>query len=87
MPTYDFRCPACEMTFEERRSFARADDPAVCPCCGDDHASKVIAAAAFYSPGSAARALLDPGARQKATAVPHPAACPCCSPRQSAVEA
>ena len=41
MPTYDFRCPGCETTFEERRSFARADDPAVCPCCGDDHATKV----------------------------------------------
>ena len=87
MPTYDFRCQNCDSTFEERRSFARADDPAVCPCCGDDHATKVIAVAEFFSPGSAAKAMLDPGARQKATGTPHPASCPCCSPRRLAAEA
>ena len=80
MPTYDFRCPSCESTFEERRSFARANEPAVCPCCGDDHAAKMIANVTFYSPGSAARAMLDPVSRQKAGAAPHAASCPCCSP-------
>jgi putative FmdB family regulatory protein len=87
MPTYDFRCPSCETNFEERRSFARADDPAVCPCCGDDHASKVIGVAEFFSPGSAAKALLDPGSRQKATGAPHPASCPCCSPKRTVTPA
>ncbi len=82
MPTYDFRCPGCATTFEERRSFAHADDPAICPCCGGDHATKVIAVAEFYSPGSAAKSLLDPGARQKASAAPHAAGCPCCSPKR-----
>ena len=87
MPTYDFRCPTCEATFEERRSFARADDPAVCPGSGDDHAAHVIAVAQFFSPGSAAKSLLDPGARQNATAAPHAAGCPCCSPKRSATPA
>jgi putative FmdB family regulatory protein len=87
MPTYDFRCPSCESTFEERRSFSRADEPAVCPRCGDDHGAKVIAKVAFYSPGSAAKSLLDPGSRQTATATPHSASCPCCSPKRPATPA
>jgi len=87
MPTYDFRCPACESTFEERRSFARADEPAVCPSCGGDHAAKVIGNVQFYSPGSAAKAMLDPGSRQTATAAPHTSGCPCCSPKRSVTPA
>lgn len=82
MPTYDFSCPSCETTFEERRSFARADDPAICPTCGGNHAAKVISVAEFYSPGSAAKSLLDPGSRKTATAAPHSAGCPCCSPKR-----
>jgi putative FmdB family regulatory protein len=87
MPTYDFRCPSCASLFEERRSFARADDPAVCPSCGSDLAAKVISVAAFYSPGSAAKSLLDPGARQTASSAPHAAGCPCCSPKRSVPQA
>jgi putative FmdB family regulatory protein len=87
MPTYDFRCPTCATLFEERRSFARADEPAVCPSCGSDRAAKVISVAEFYSPGSAAKSLLDPGSRQKATAAPHAAGCPCCAPRPKATPA
>ena len=59
MPTYDFHCPACAATFEEKRSFARADEPAVCPQCGDTHAAKTISSVQFFSPGSAAKALLE----------------------------
>jgi putative FmdB family regulatory protein len=84
MPTYAFTCPRCAAEFDEKRSFARADDPAICPICGDDHATKVISSIAFYSPGTAAKSLLDPGARQKAKApasTAHAAGCPCCSPR------
>ena len=85
MPTYDFHCPSCESSFEERRSFARSDEPATCPTCGDAHAAKVISTVSFYSPGSAAKALLDPGSRQKASAAaPHATGCPCCSPRKPA---
>jgi putative FmdB family regulatory protein len=86
MPTYDFQCPSCSDTFEEKRSFARADEPAICPSCGNDHAAKIISTVSFYSPGSAAKSLLDPGARQKATApapADHAMGCPCCSPRRS----
>ena len=84
MPTYDFHCPSCESSFEERRSFSRSDDPAVCPSCGDNHAAKVISTVQFYSPGSAAKSLLDPGSRQKGTSAPstHASGCPCCSPRK-----
>ena len=88
MPTYDFRCPSCETTFEERRSFSRSDDPAICPTCGGNHAAKVISVAEFYSPGSAAKSLLDPGARKTATApAPHATGCPCCSPKRTATPA
>ncbi|MBM3805251.1 MAG: zinc ribbon domain-containing protein [Actinobacteria bacterium] len=31
MPTYEFRCRECEQVFEERRSMAQANEPAVCP--------------------------------------------------------
>jgi putative FmdB family regulatory protein len=85
MPTYDFRCPTCATTFEEKRSFARADDPATCPTCGGDRAAKVIGLAEFYSPGAAAKSLLDPGSRRKASApAAHAAGCPCCAPRKPA---
>jgi putative FmdB family regulatory protein len=87
MPTYDFHCRSCAVTFEEKRTFAHADNPAICPHCGDDHAAKVISTVAFYSPGSAAKALLDPGARKTASApAPHAAGCPCCSPRRPQVK-
>lgn len=33
MPIYDFICEDCG-PFEQRRSFAEADDPPVCPSCG-----------------------------------------------------
>ncbi|MFM7069789.1 MAG: FmdB family zinc ribbon protein [Actinomycetes bacterium] len=31
MPTYEFRCPTCETTFEEQRPMAASGDPATCP--------------------------------------------------------
>ena len=55
MPTYDFQCPSCSVTFEEKRMFAHADDPAVCPQCGNNHAAKVISTVAFYSPAQLPR--------------------------------
>ncbi|HRA48954.1 MAG TPA: zinc ribbon domain-containing protein [Thermomicrobiales bacterium] len=85
MPTYAFACPNCATEFDEKRSFAHADDPATCPICGDSHTTKVISTIAFYSPGSAAKALLDPGARKTASAPApstHASGCPCCSPRR-----
>lgn len=86
MPTYAFACPSCQTAFDEKRSFAQSDDPATCPSCGDVNASKVISSIAFYSPGTAAKSLLDPGSRQKASAPApsaHTAGCPCCTPRRA----
>lgn len=31
MPRYDYRCLTCDTVFEERRTMAAADDPAICP--------------------------------------------------------
>ena len=31
MPTYDFKCPDCDLVFEAVRSFAQAAVPAPCP--------------------------------------------------------
>lgn len=36
MPTYQFRCRACEDTFEVRRPMSESGDPAVCPSGHDD---------------------------------------------------
>lgn len=84
MPTYAFRCPACATHFEERRSFARSDEPATCPACGSADASKVLSAPSFFSAGVATKALLDnvssgrAAAPKPAAVAPHPADCPCC---------
>jgi putative FmdB family regulatory protein len=79
MPTYQFRCPDCAVLFEEKRAFARADEPAICPGCGSARPSKVFASAMFYAPGSAAKAMLEPGAKKASAPVSHGAGCPCCS--------
>ena len=85
MPTYQFACPTCETTFEEKRSFSRSDDPAVCPSCRCGGAEKVIGTAMFFSPGSAAKSLLEPKPAARASAA-HTSGCPCCSvPRHTSV--
>ncbi len=35
MPNYEFLCEDCG-SFEERRSLAEADDPMMCPSCGEE---------------------------------------------------
>lgn len=86
MPTYQFRCPVCAEVFDEKRGFARADDPARCPSCGSDGASKLFASAMFFSPGSAAKAILEPKAPSRAVPVAagHGSDCPCCGGRRPA---
>ena len=85
MPTYQFACPTCESTFEEKRSFSRSDDPAVCPSCQCAGAEKVIGTAMFFSPGSAAKSLLEP--KPAARAAAHTSGCPCCSvPRRATAD-
>ncbi|MGI8478051.1 MAG: FmdB family zinc ribbon protein [Thermomicrobiales bacterium] len=86
MPTYQFRCPGCGATFEERRGFARADEAARCPECAGERAVKVIGSALFFSPGSAAKAMLAPRVATRpmpATPDAHDSGCPCCSGRRA----
>ncbi len=84
MPRYQFACPSCETTFEEKRSFARSDDPAACPACAALTTEKVIGTAMFYAPGSAAKAMLDPKPSARPVPTAHPGGCPCCSGRSGA---
>ena len=78
MPLYKFRCPDCATLFEEKRSFARSDDPALCPTCGGRQTAKVFASAMFYTPGMAARGMLEPKTAFKNVPAGHSAGCPCC---------
>jgi putative FmdB family regulatory protein len=41
MPTYEFRCPTCETTFEEQRPMAQSGDPATCPA-GHEGARRLL---------------------------------------------
>lgn len=81
MPRYQFACPSCGTTFEEKRSFSRSDDPATCPSCATLSTEKVIGVAMFYAPGSAAKALLDPKPTSTGVPMAHASGCPCCAPR------
>ena len=42
MPWYDFRCTECNTVFEEKRSFVRANEPAVCPQCFSRQTDKML---------------------------------------------
>ena len=42
MPLYDFRCPACQTTFEQRVSLAALGQPVACPHCGTATAERLI---------------------------------------------
>lgn len=81
MPRYEFECPDCEIRFEEKRTFARADDPAICPLCHGSRATKTLNAAPFYTRGAAAQVLLEPRPVTKNVPMAHGSGCPCCSGR------
>ena len=81
MPTYQFRCPECSTSFEEKRTFARAADPAKCPTCQGERAAKVFSSAMFFAPGSAAKAMLEPKTPAKRVPMAHGSDCPCCGGR------
>ncbi len=84
MPTYAFACPTCATSFEEKRSFARATEPANCPSC-DGEGRRVFSAVPFYRPGEAAKALLNGGGAANTTTATdqgnHSVGCPCCGGR------
>ena len=47
MPKYTFQCRTCNTTFEEKRPFAHASDPATCPTCDSDNTKKLLNAVSF----------------------------------------
>jgi len=49
MPLYEFRCRSCDITFEERRAMANANDPATCP---EGHADAIRLLSVFASVGA-----------------------------------
>ena len=83
MPTYAFRCPDCGGSFDERRTFARSDDPVTCPACGGNGAVRQLGTPMVFRKGVAARALLEAAGRAPVAAPPtaHASDCPCCSAR------
>lgn len=81
MPRYEFRCPDCATRFEEKRSFARADDPAVCPDCAGVARERVLSMPMFFTATSGAAALdrMEAAASRPSPAHRHAAGCSCCS--------
>lgn len=49
MPRYDYRCEACESTFEIKESMSEHDSERrpECPCCGDRETRRVFSS--FYT--------------------------------------
>lgn len=45
MPIFEYRCPACEHTFEE---LVRKDETVPCPKCGDKKPEKLMSATAGH---------------------------------------
>lgn len=41
MPTYEYRCRTCDVTFEEHRPMSASGDPATCPA-GHPDARRVL---------------------------------------------
>lgn len=50
MPAYDYRCPACETTFEVTRSISDTS-PQECPTCGT-HSKRLFSAVGIVFKGS-----------------------------------
>jgi putative FmdB family regulatory protein len=47
MPRYQFICLDCDESFEEKRPFAQASDPATCPACQSEQTRKLLSVVAF----------------------------------------
>ena len=58
MPTYEFRCRACDDTFEVRRPMSESGDPAACP---DGHGDTVRLLSVFARTGAAPAEMASPG--------------------------
>ncbi len=55
MPLYEYRCDACDQTFEELRSSSEADAAIECPSCESRRTARKLSrfASGAGSPGSA----------------------------------
>ncbi|MFQ5854616.1 MAG: zinc ribbon domain-containing protein [Anaerolineae bacterium] len=42
MPIYEYHCPDCDTTFEQRRMFSQADDPLSCPQCESPNTERLL---------------------------------------------
>jgi len=42
MPIYEYHCPDCDATFEQRRRFGQADDPLSCPQCESPRPNRLL---------------------------------------------
>lgn len=49
MPLYAFICRDCQTSFEEKRPFARAGDPAACPTCNSANTRKQLGMVALHT--------------------------------------
>ncbi|HMQ52623.1 MAG TPA: zinc ribbon domain-containing protein [Anaerolineae bacterium] len=76
MPTYEFRCFDCPTIFKERRTFAQADEVAICPACQSERTRKVLNMPQVFSRGKSTAGQGQAGAR-----MPHGLNCFCCPPR------
>ncbi len=60
MPRYDYRCEACELSFESVRSINDSSEPAECPQCSGHAARQFSPPLATYTTGTAAERLRNP---------------------------
>jgi len=49
MPIYEYRCSACQHTFEVFHMAGAEKEQAICPACGDKNPRKLISASATVS--------------------------------------
>ena len=52
MPLYDFRCPACQATFEQRVALATLGQPVACPQCGAATSERLVSRPAVLVRGA-----------------------------------
>jgi len=57
MPVYEFKCNACDETFEIISSLAERDDKAVCPACGSREVKPVFSSVSL----GGSRSSVNPG--------------------------
>lgn len=60
MPTYQYRCSACETEFTMRRKITEMDEPATCPECGQSGTRRQISMFYATNTGSSTAAASSP---------------------------